>query len=374
MNHRVCTRVCIIGVGLIGGSLGMALLQGGIAREVVGYDRQRETLEKALEVGAISRPASSPQEAVQGAELVILAVPVGVLPLVAGQIAPHLSPQAIVTDTGSTKAQVVRELESIFPPSVTYIGGHPMTGSERSGIGAADRYLLENAVYVLTPTSKTPEEPLNRLKNVLTAVGARVIFLSPEKHDWVVGVVSHLPHILAVSLMRTVAKYSEEHRELLMLAAGGFRDTTRIASGHPVMWRDIYLSNSQALLEILESFEKEIRQLAALIKERDGQGLLEALEDARKWRGQIPVHRKGLLPPLHEIVITVPDKPGVIGFVGQILGQEGINISDIEILRVREGEGGSIRLGFTNASSAGRALNVLLRHGIPARHLHLDSR
>jgi len=366
-------RAAIIGVGLIGGSLGMALLQGKIAQEVVGYDCERKALEKALEVGAISRMAISPREAVQGAELVILAVPVGVLPSVAQEIAPHLPPQAIVTDTGSTKSKVVRELETIFPSTVTYIGGHPMTGSERAGISAADRYLLENAIYVLTPTSRTPEEPLTRLKNILSALGARVIYLSPEKHDWVVGMVSHLPHLLAVSLMHTVARYSEEYQELLMLAAGGFRDTTRIASGHPVMWRDIYLSNSQALLEILEAFEEEIRRLAALIKDQNGEGLLEALRDARRWRSQIPIHRKGLLPPLHEIVITVPDRPGVIGFVGQVLGQEGINISDIEILRVREGEGGSIRLGFIDSSLAEQALQVLKRHGIPARQLHLDS-
>lgn len=360
-------RVAIIGVGLIGGSLGMALLQGRIAQEVVGYDRERKVLEKALEVGAINRLATTSQEAVQGAELVILAVPVGVLPSVAKEIAPYLCPQAIVTDTGSTKTKVIHELEAIFPSSITYIGGHPMTGSERAGINAADRYLLENAIYILTPTSRTPEAPLTRLKGILTALGARVICLSPEKHDWVVGVVSHLPHFLAVSLMHVVAKYSLEHQELLMLAAGGFRDTTRIASGHPVMWRDIYLSNSQVLLDILKGWEQEIKRLAELVREHNEEGLLEALEQARKWRSQIPIHQKGLLPPLHEIIITVPDRPGVIGFVGQVLGREGINISDIEILRVREGEGGSIRLGFINSSLAEQALQVLQQHGIPAR-------
>lgn len=152
-----------------------------------------------------------------------------------------------------------------------------------------------------------------------------------------------------------------------MLAAGGFRDTTRIASGHPVMWRDIYLSNAQVLLDILKAWEQEIRRLADLIRENNGEGVLEALEHARRWRSQIPVHQKGLLPTLHEIVITVPDRPGVIGFVGQVLGREGINISDIEILRVREGEGGSIRLGFINSSLAEQALQVLQQHGVPAR-------
>lgn len=360
-------RVAIIGLGLIGGSMGMALLQGQVAREVVGYDREARALETGLEVGAISRVAGSAPEAVEDAELVILAVPVGSLPAVAREIAPHLSAEAVITDTGSTKGRLVSVLEDIFGSRGHYIGGHPMTGSERAGIAAADRYLLENAVYLLTPTARTDQAALHWLERILQALGARVLCLSPEDHDRIVGAVSHLPHLLAVALMQLAAELSGRHPQLLMLAAGGFRDTTRIAGGNPVMWRDIYLSNAETLLEMVELFQRELQRLAELIKAGNERSLEQVLRSARNSRAQIPARQKGLLPNLHEIVITVPDKPGVIGYVGQMLGQEGINISDIEILRVREGEGGTIRLGFTSASAAEQALNVLRQHGVTAR-------
>lgn len=360
-------RVAIIGLGLIGGSMGMALLQGQVAREVVGYDRDSRALEMGLEVGAISRAAGSAPEAVEEAKLVILAVPVGSLPAVAREIAPYLSAEAVITDTGSTKGRLVSVLEDIFHLRGHFIGGHPMTGSERAGIAAADRYLLENAVYLLTPTERTDQDALRWLKRVLKTLGARVLCLSPEDHDRIAGAVSHLPHLLAVSLMQLAAKLSREHPELLMLAAGGFRDTTRIAGGNPIMWRDIYLNNAQTILDMLELWKGELHRLADLLKAADAKGLEEILQDSRSLRAQIPARQKGLLPNLHEIVITVPDKPGVIGYVGQMLGQEGINISDIEILRVREGEGGTIRLGFTSASAAEQALNVLRQHGVTAR-------
>lgn len=360
-------RVAIIGLGLIGGSMGMALLQGKVARGVVGYDREARALEVGLEVGAISEAAGSAPAAVKDANLVILAVPVGSMLTVACQIAPYLPPEAVITDTGSTKGSLVRALEDIFGSRANYIGGHPMTGSERAGIGAADRYLLENAVYLLTPTERTNQEALHWLEKILKALGARVLCLSPEDHDRIVGAVSHLPHLLAVSLMQLAFKLSEQHPQLLMLAAGGFRDTTRVAGGNPIMWRDIYLSNAQTILEMLELWQKELQRLGDLIKAGDRTGLEQVLQNARSLRAQIPARQKGLLPALHEIVIMVPDKPGVIGHIGQMLGQEGINISDIEILRVREGEGGTIRLGFTSASAAEHALTVLRQHGVTAR-------
>ncbi|HBT46419.1 MAG TPA: prephenate dehydrogenase/arogenate dehydrogenase family protein [Peptococcaceae bacterium] len=360
-------RACIIGLGLMGGSLGMALLKAGVAREIVGYDRQGRAVELALEVGAINRGADGLAEAVQGAELVFLALPVGTLPDVAGQIAPHVEPGTVVTDTGSTKGGLVPVLEEIFAGRAHYIGGHPMTGSERAGIGAADPYLFENAVYVLTPTPKTDGDALRRLEAVLKALGARILHLSADDHDRIVGAVSHLPHLLAVSLMGAASRLSREYPELLMLAAGGFRDTTRVAAGNPVMWRDIYLNNAEALLEVLELWQREIEALEDLIKARDGEGLEGVLEAARRLRLQIPGKQKGLLPALHEIVVTAPDKPGVLGFIGQVLGREGININDIEILRVREGEGGTIRLAFTDQAAAEEALAVLHRHGVTAR-------
>jgi len=361
--------VAIIGLGLIGGSLGLALLQGGLVREVVGYDCDPGAAGDALSIGAINRQASDPQKAVKEAEVVILAVPVGSLSLVARNIAPALSHGAIVTDTGSVKEPIVRELEAIFQPRVFYVGGHPMAGSERAGISVADRYLLENAVYILTPTPATDALALKRLTGLFQAMGSRVITLDPGEHDLVIAGVSHLPHLLAVSLMQTAGDLAREHPLALMLAAGGFRDTTRIASGDPVMWRDIFLHNSQAILVLLESWRRQVDILEGMITQGDHAGLRKYMQQARDLRAQVPVRQKGLLPALHELVITVPDRPGVIGNLATVLGNAGINIIDIEILRVREGEGGSIRLGFTTASAAAKAGDLLKNAGVRVRVL-----
>lgn len=362
------SRVAILGLGLIGGSVGLALGRCGL-KEIVGYDCHPETMATALDAGAITRTAADPAVAVQGAEVVILAVPVGALGRLAEGIAPFLSPGTIVTDTGSVKGSVVRELERIFQGRARYVGGHPMAGSERAGIGAADGYLLENAVYILTPTVNTDNEARQTLTNLVQALGSRVIELDPDEHDLIVAGISHLPHLLAVSLVEAAGELAREHPLTLMLAAGGFRDTTRIAGGDPVMWRDIFLHNQQAILALLNSWRSRIDALAGMISRGDAQGLENALRQARALRSQVPARQKGLLPALHELVVTVPDRPGVIAGLTTSLGQAGINIIDIEIVRVREGEGGSIRLGFTTAAAATRALEILRASGITVRML-----
>ncbi|WP_338817791.1 hypothetical protein MTCOM_13080 [Moorella thermoacetica] len=361
-------RVAILGLGLIGGSLGLALRKRGV-KEVAGYDRHPETIEAALTLGAINRPAADPATAVQGAQVVILAVPVGALGSLAGSIVPFLDPEAIVTDTGSVKGAVVRDLEAIFRDRARYVGGHPMAGSERAGIAAADGYLLENAVYVLTPTPATDTRALKSLEGLFQSLGSRVITLDPEEHDLIVAGVSHLPHFLAVSLVQAAGELAREHPLALMLAAGGFRDTTRIAGGDPVMWRDIFLYNREAILALLKSWRCQIDALEEMIRAGDATGLETVLNEARALRARVPARQKGLLPALHELVVTVPDRPGVIGAMATSLGDAGINIIDIEILRVREGEGGSIRLGFTTAAAATRALEILQNSGINVRLL-----
>lgn len=371
---KVCSepgfdRVAIIGLGLIGGSLGLALLQGGLAREVIGYDRDPGATAEALNIGAINCQAYDPYEAVTSAEIVILAVPVGILGSLAREIAPALSSGAIVTDTGSVKEPIVRELEGIFQPRAFYVGGHPMAGSEQAGIDAADPYLLENAVYVLTPTPATSAMALKRLTGLLGAMGSKVITLNPGEHDLIVAGVSHLPHLLAVSLMQTAGELAREHPLTLMLAAGGFRDTTRIAGGEAVMWRDIFLYNRPALFKLLESWRCQLDTLIEMLTRSDEKGLEKYIQRARELRAQVPARQKGLLPALHELVITVPDRPGIIGKLATVLGEAGINIIDIEILRVREGDGGNIRLGFTTAAAAARAGEVLKNTGARVRRL-----
>lgn len=358
-------KVVIIGVGLIGGSLGLALKGRGLAAEVVGVGRSQENLAVALEYGAIDR-VDQPAGALPGADLVVLATPVGTVRQVLAHCRPHFTASTLVTDVGSTKAAVVAAAAELLPPETAFVGGHPMAGSEVTGAAGADPYLFENAYYILTPTEATPGWALERATALARGVGAIVTTMSPQEHDAAVAAVSHLPHLVAAALVNAVAGRPGADG-ILHLSAGGFKDTTRIAAGSPVMWRDIFLSNRDALLDLLGSFRSSLGQLEQAVAAGDGEAVLNELETARRVRAGLPARRKGYLPVLYEIVVTVPDKPGIIGSMALQLGDAGVNITDIEILRVREGEGGTIRLAFATPEEQERAVNLLSSTGIPVR-------
>lgn len=359
-------RVAIIGVGLIGGSLGMALCARGLAAEVVGAGSRMENLLLAREMGAIHSFVNTPQEGVAGADLVILATPVRAALSVLKNIMSFLKPGAIVTDVGSTKASIVREAEDILPEGVNFIGGHPMAGSDQAGVRGADPYLFENAFYIVTPTKRTSPEALLSVKKMATGVGARVLEMDPDHHDLAVAAVSHLPHLLASALVNTVTRMPGSDR-VLPLAAGGFRDTTRIAAGSPVMWRDIFYDNREQLLNMVNLFRLELDLFESSIMRGELDSIENNLESARQARSGLPDRTKGYLPCLFEIVVTVPDRPGVIAGFTAHLARAGINISDIEILRVREGEGGTIKIGFASGEEQDLALQVLRENGYAAR-------
>jgi len=360
------SRVTIVGVGLIGGSLGLALCARGLAGEVVGAGSRPENLRLAVEMGAIHRFAESPAAGVAGADLVVIATPVSAIIPVLKEILPSIKPGAVVTDVGSAKAAIVRRAEKLLPPGISFVGGHPMAGSERAGVKGADPYLFENAFYLITPTAATAPQAVKTVKKLAGGVGAKVVEMEPERHDLVVAAVSHLPHLLAVTLVNTVAQLPESDL-VLPLAAGGFRDTTRIVSGSPVMWRDIFMANRDRVLEMVRRFRAELVSFETLIEQESGEAVRENLDQAREIRSGLPSGTKGYLPSLFEIVLTVPDRPGVIAAFTAHLAEEGINISDIEILRVREGEGGTIRLAFATVEEREKALRVLGKKGYTVR-------
>ncbi|QGG47733.1 prephenate dehydrogenase [Heliorestis convoluta] len=378
-QHCSFQRIAIIGMGLIGGSMGMALRQGNMATEVVGCDRNEESLALALTTQAAHRVEKEIARAVEGADLIILATPVRTYPKILDAMKKHLEPGAIVTDVGSTKSWVVQELESMLGEKNPFVGGHPMAGSEKKGIEGADRYLLENAVYVLTPSERTDRNALKKVEKMVQSLGARTLELSPEEHDTMVAMVSHLPHMVAVALVDTLGEVTKTQPEVTMLAAGGFRDTTRIAAGDPQMWFDIACTNRKHLVEKIEHFQRLLTQLKDEIiacgpssSNVKNEGLSQSpqeplkgrLHRARELRLTIPGKAKGLLPGIHEVVVTVPDRPGMIGHIARLLGDEEVNIADIEILRVREGHGGTIRVGFYKEEEAEKALQILSQDGI----------
>ncbi len=355
-------RAALIGTGLIGGSIGIALREKRLVEQVAGYDCDPESSARAVKRGAIDKAYPSAAEAVRGADLIILAVPVLSTVELSKEILPAVDKGALVTDVGSTKAWIMEAVEAILPEGVNFIGGHPMAGSEESGISGADPALLENAIYVLTPGPQTPQEVTKKLSNMLEEAGAQPLILDPLTHDRVVAAVSHLPHLTAAALVQSVAG-TDELELVRTLAAGGFRDSTRIALGNPELWRDICISNRWALLAALKKYKESLNSLEQYLIAPSAEAIEEYLQQARDYRSTIPHRGRGILPEVFDVIVLVRDTPGVIGQLTTELGEAGINIDAIEILHVRELAGGSIRLGFRSTENQQKAVTLLNEKG-----------
>ncbi len=281
---RRLKSVAIIGVGLVGGSLALALRRAGAVGTIVGYDRDAQSLERALSLGVIDTPSDSASEAARGAELVVLAVPVRSIGPVLHDVALALDRAGVVTDVGSTKGEVVRqaeeELRDLFP---RFVPGHPIAGRETSGVEAAVAELFRSARVVLTPTPRTDRDAIELVSACWEAAGARIATMAPEAHDRIFAAVSHLPHILSFALVSEIAARAEA-AELLGFAAGGFRDFTRIAASSPEMWRDVALQNRAALLDELDRYGARLAVFRELVDKGDGPGLERLMTEARTAR------------------------------------------------------------------------------------------
>lgn len=277
-------RLCILGVGLIGGSLALAARAAGACREVVGCGRDPAHLERAVTRGVIDRYELDPAAAVAGADVVVVAVPVGALEGVLAAIVPALGPETVVTDVGSTKGSVVEAARAAFGEvPARFVPGHPIAGTERSGVEAAFAELFRDHRVILTPLPETDREAVATVRGLWQAAGAHVSEMEVAHHDQVLAETSHLPHVLAFALVDSLAK-TPEQEEVFQYAAGGFRDFTRIASSDPVMWRDICISNREALLAALQRYTDDLAQLVDAIDRGDGERLLEVFQKAKSAR------------------------------------------------------------------------------------------
>lgn len=280
-------RLCVIGVGLIGGSLALALKAAGEVGEVVGVGRGLENLETALRLGVVDRFSTDPAEGVADADLVFLATPVLALEGVMRSIVPHLKPGAVITDGGSVKGAVVEAIEPLLPAGVHFVPGHPIAGTEKSGAEAAFSTLYNNRRCILTPTEATDVDALALVRKVWQLAGSDVVEMEVEKHDRVLAAISHLPHMVAYSLVNAVGAYDRYDENILEYSAGGFRDFTRIASSDPTMWRDIALSNREALLEMMSQYERFFAELKRDIADGDGDRLFDFFHRSKQSRDAI---------------------------------------------------------------------------------------
>ncbi|KRT55964.1 prephenate dehydrogenase [endosymbiont of Ridgeia piscesae] len=277
-------KLAIIGVGLIGGSMARALRDEGVVQEIVGCGRNRENLEKAVELGVIDHYSHDVAVAVRGADLVLLAVPLGAMADTLRAMKGHLAEDAVVTDAGSVKGSVVRDAVEVFgevPPF--FVPGHPIAGTERSGVEASFAELYRNRRVILTPLETTDQGALERVEWAWQKCGAVVTKMAVEHHDEVLAATSHLPHMLAFSLVDSLARM-KENDEIFRYAAGGFRDFTRIASSNPVMWRDICIANQDALGGMLKRFADELHEMAAVLEAGDSETLEQIFARAKAAR------------------------------------------------------------------------------------------
>lgn len=276
-------RIAIAGVGLIGGSFGLALKAAGHAGEIVGLGRDRERLARAVERGAIDRGETDAAAGVAGADVVLLAVPMGSMRAVLEAIAPGLGGDTVVTDAGSVKGSFVADARAVLGSLERVVPGHPIAGTERRGVEAAFAELFRDRRVILTPLAETRAHALDVVTRLWKATGAVVEQLDVEAHDRLLAATSHLPHMLAFGLVDALAR-GDDPEAVFRYAAGGFRDFTRIASSDPVMWRDICLANREALLAALAAYREDLDALTAEVEAGDGQGLLARFERAKVAR------------------------------------------------------------------------------------------
>jgi prephenate dehydrogenase len=349
-------NITIIGVGLIGGSLALAIKQRYPSVQITGIDKS-QVLKRAISCRAIDAAGRSIQQAVRSADLVILAAPVSTIAKILPIVAKNCSQRTIVTDTGSVKQLLVKKAVRLFPNG-NFVGGHPMAGSEFSGIDAAHPLLFQNALYILTPIPTTKKQSLRVLAKFFASLDARIFIIDPATHDSVVAAVSHLPQLAAVALMNSVGMYHSDAPDHLAFAAGGFRDMTRIASSPFGMWKDILSANQKEIHKALRIYIKQLNKIVSMVDSAPSR-LSKEFNMSRTLRSHIPRSMKGYLTPLVELVVFLEDKPGELARLASSLSNRSINIKDMELLKVREGRGGTFRLSFENRAVAADAAHAL---------------
>lgn len=358
----------IIGTGLIGGSLGLALKNIAGVSQVNGFTRRPETGEKAIAMGAIDVAFSSIEAAVKRADIVFIATPVSDVVGEAKKAIKAMRRGAILTDVASVKAPIVAALdETAATAGIRFIGGHPMAGSELSGIEAANKDLFRNAAYILTPTEHTDPDALKETHGLLQSIGARVFTVNPNKHDRVIAAISHLPHVMSASLVNVAKAEQADFANVFKLAAGGFYDMTRIAGSSPGLWTDICLSNRDAINELIDKYKVELDQFSSLLKNGDAAGVRLKLEQASSTRQELPRLKPEEAPLVIELTIAVPNHPKVLGDITMCVADLGVNIEDIQIVHSTEADGGFLKLAILTEAEATRVADALEEKGYIVR-------
>lgn len=367
-------NVAIIGLGLIGGSLALALKRGDRNIEITGFDRSYATADEAYRRGIIDTIAPSAKAACEKADFVIFATPVNTtIALMEEASEWTFKENVILSDTGSTKNPIMQAAERLQDLGLTFIGGHPMAGSHKSGIAAAKAHLYENAYYVLTPSSNANVEQIEMLKELLVPTKGKFVILDAAEHDRMTAIVSHFPHIIASSLVGRLAEQEKQQPFVKNLAAGGFRDLTRIASADPTMWRDITIQNRDELLEQLDGWLYEMQSIRSMIHENNPDKIYDFFSEAKEFRDRLPSTSggavQGALYMTFDLHIDIPDHPGIISEITKILADAQISITNIRIVETRTDVYGILVVSFQNADDRKKARTILAKKTDYSMHI-----
>lgn len=354
MKHKIG----FIGLGLIGGSIAKAIRQYYPDYEIVAFDKNKESLALATQESMIDVAATTIDNNFQNCNYIFLCAPVAYNTAYLKQLTEYLNDDCILTDVGSVKTNIHEEVQNLGIGKY-FIGGHPMAGSEKSGYSNSKAMLIENAYYILTPTPQVAEEKVQTYEKFVESLKALPVILDYQLHDQITGTISHLPHIIASSLVNFVKTHDTHDEMMKNLAAGGFKDITRIASSSPTMWQHICLKNKDNISQILASYIKYLEEVKSMIDCGDGQAIYDWFDSSRIYRNSLPGASSGPIKKAFEVYCDIIDEAGGIAAIATILASNGLSIKNIGIVHNREFEEGVLRIEFYDESSSKKAAELL---------------
>ncbi|MCM1124609.1 MAG: prephenate dehydrogenase [Eubacterium sp.] len=351
-----------IGLGLIGGSIAKAIRNHFPDAHIIAYDPNAASLELAAKEQVADEICSSIDNSFHSCDYVFLCAPVTHNDKNLLILSKYLSPDTILTDVGSVKTDIHRQVERLGLKN-QFIGGHPMTGSERFGYPNSKAALLENAYYILTPSDSVPKDKLAEYHNLVESIGAIPLILSYEEHDYVTAAISHLPHVIAASLVNLVKNADSKEGVMKMIAAGGFKDITRIASSSPAMWQQICLTNTENISKLLKLYIKSLTDISVCLDQHAEDALYDFFDTARNYRESFTNTSSGPIKAEHVLTVDIADKPGAIAAIASLLAMHDVSIKNIGINHNRELAEGALRIEFYDKNAITQATDIMTSHG-----------
>ena len=362
MDNNTFKKAGFLGLGLIGGSIAKAIKNYHPDIRLIANASSKNTVEAAYSGGLIENSDLLPLSEFSTCDLIFLCAPVDVNQRYMKELKAVVTDDCLLTDVGSVKTPITKAFEESDLPCY-FIGGHPMTGKEKGGYQNSDPLLLENAYYVLTRSSRSPEDLLESFSAFIKSLGANVVVMDEKAHDRSVAAVSHVPHIIASSLIRLLINNDDEEEHMKLIAAGGFRDITRIASSDPDLWRSIFLENRDAVLSLLDAFSRETQKYKEALLDNDGKALHDMYEESRDYRDSMQIKKKGALSEGFEFYVDIKDEPGALATIALILSSQYISLKNIDIVHNREFEQGVLRIETYDAPSMEFSAELLAKKG-----------